>query len=462
MCNKKFNSTKIDFISVFSLLLIFFIAMSTTPQLKAQTKKQTLKHPAWSFNQTIYEVNLRQYTKAGTFKAFEKHLPAIKKLGVGIIWLMPINPIGVKNRKGKLGSYYSVKNYLKVNPNYGTLKDLKALVTKIHKLGMYVIIDWVADHTSWDNNLTIEHPEWYKKDAKGNFVPPVKDWTDVIALNYKKKGLRKYMINALEYWVKKTNIDGYRCDVADMVPTSFWNEARAALDKIKPVFMLAEAEKPYLQEKAFDMTYSWKFYTLMNNIAKGKKNASDINKYFAWEDSTYSRNDFRMRFTTNHDENSWNGTVFERLGEGAAAFGALTVAVPGMPLLYGGQEAGMNKRLKFFSKDPIVWKKSKFRELYTKLFNLKMTNPALRNGKEGGRMILISKPDDKSVYSFIREKGNSKVFVIFNLTDKPVSTTLKNKKISGDYTDLFTGKEVQFSNSKNFNLKPWDYKFFIK
>ncbi len=443
-------------------LLLAFLISGYGQIAFAQNKLTSVKHPAWSYNQTIYEVNVRQYTKSGTFKEFEKHLPAIKKLGVGIIWLMPINPIGVKNRKGKLGSYYSVKNYLKINPNYGTVNDLKELVKKIHDMGMYVIVDWVADHTSWDNNLTTEHPDWFKKDSVGNFVPPVPDWTDVIALDYTKPGLRKYMINALKYWVNECNIDGYRCDVADMVPTDFWNEARAALDSLKPVFMLAEAEKPYLQEKAFDMTYSWRFYSLMNDIAKGKKNASDIVKYFNWEEKTYPADAFRMIFTTNHDENSWNGTVYERLGNAVETFGALTVVVPGMPLLYGGQEAGLNKRLKFFQKDPIEWKQSKLREFYTKLFNLKMRNQALWNGVEGGKMTVVSSTEDTRIFSLVREKDDNKVFAVFNLTNKQVSASLHNDEMKGNYYNLFTGEKVSLTNSEKFDLRAWDFKVLVK
>ncbi len=449
--------------TVFRILLSALLAAGLwNVKLMSQPVKSTVQHPAWSYNQTIYEVNIRQFTKEGTFKAFEKHLPEIKKLGIGILWIMPINPIGVKNRKGELGSYYSVEDYYGVNPDYGTLNDFKELVAKAHSMGMYVILDWVADHTSWDNVLTKTHPDFYKKDSLGNFTPPVKDWTDVIALDYNNKGLWKYMAGAMEYWVKKCNIDGFRCDVAEMVPEPFWAYARAQLDKIKPVFMLAEAETPLLQEKAFDMTYSWKLYSLMNDIAKGKKNAADLTRYFKWEENTYAPNDFRMRFTSNHDENSWNGTVFERLGKAAPEMAAFTVAIPGMPLIYDGQEAGMTKRLKFFQRDPIEWKKSPFRELYTKLFNLKMKNNALLNGDEGGKMDMISSPDNKKIFSFVREKDNDKIFVVFNFTSEEQNFKAESNKIDGEYYNLLTGEKVKLKSSAEFNLKPWGYKFFVK
>ncbi len=453
---------KIKVIPPLIVILIFLLFVSPLKNIFAKPVPSEVVHPEWSYNKTIYEVNVRQYTKEGTFKAFEKHLPELKKLGVGILWIMPINPIGKVNRKGRLGSYYSVQNYLEVNPEFGTMDDFKELVKKIHSLGMHVILDWVADHTSWDNVLTKTHPDFYKKDSSGNFVVPVKDWTDVIALNYKNKELWTYMINAMKFWVKDCGVDGFRCDVADMVPTAFWDKARTELDKIKPVFMLAEAETPKLQIKAFDMTYSWDLYHLTIDIAKGKQNASSLNKYFQKENENYPFNDFRMRFTNNHDENSWNGTVFELYGKAASTFAAFTFAVPGMPLIYSGQEASLDKRLKFYDRDPIDWKPSPFRELYTKLVHLKLKNKALWCGDKGGKMILISKPNDKSVYSFVREKDGDKVFVIFNLSGKPVDVTLQSELMKGNYKNLFTGKKDSFGTKYEFQLRPWDYEFFVK
>lgn len=448
-------SKTVVFISIIS-------ALSSANILYSQPLQSEVVHPSWSNNKTIYEVNIRQYTKSGTFKDFEKHLPELKKMGVGILWLMPINPIGEKNRKGTLGSYYSVKDYLAVNPEFGTMEDFKNLVKKIHSLGMHVIIDWVANHTSWDNNLTIEHPDFYKKDSTGNFISPVKDWTDAIALNYNNNELWGYMINALKFWVEKYGVDGFRCDVADMVPTPFWNKAREELNKIKPVFMLAEAEKPELQVKAFDMTYSWDVYKLMNNIAQGKESPSAFNNYFKTESERFSANDFRMRFTTNHDENSWNGTEFERLGDAASTFAAFTFVIPGMPLIYSGQESGLNKRLNFFDRDPIEWKESPFRALYTKLIKLKLKNKSLWNGKEGGNITLVSAPGDKSVYSFIREKGSSKIFVVFNLSNAPAEGELSTGRIKGVYTNYFTGEKISFTGKDSFKLKPWEYLIFVK
>ncbi|HSD63257.1 MAG TPA: alpha-amylase family glycosyl hydrolase, partial [Ignavibacteriaceae bacterium] len=344
-----------------TILLILFISGTGFPQ-----NNYIIKHPTWSYNLSIYEVNTRQYTQEGTFKAFDSHIKDLKDIGVGIIWFMPINPIGEKNRKGSLGSYYSVKNYKEVNPEFGTLEDFKETVKQIHSMGMYVIIDWVANHTAWDNVWTKEHPDFYTRDSLGNFAPPVKDWTDVIDLNYDNKELWKNMIDAMKYWVQECDIDGFRCDVAGMVPMEFWKSARIELEKIKKVFLLAEAEGPQYHE-AFDMTYSWELLHLMNDVAKGKKSVQAVRDYFTKEKDQYPPDAYRMRFTTNHDENTWNGTEFERMGAAAETFDVFTCVISGMPLVYSGQEAGLNKRLKFFEKDTIQWEKNNYRILYSDL-----------------------------------------------------------------------------------------------
>jgi len=436
--------------------LLFTAVLSSCTGTKA-LQQSFVKHPAWSKNVGIYEVNIRQYTPEGTFKAFEKHLPELKELGVGILWLMPINPIGIKNRKGKLGSYYSVKNYKKVNHEFGTLEDFKGLVNKIHKMGMHVIIDWVANHTAWDNVWVTEHPEFYTKDANGNFVPPVADWSDVIDLNYNNKLLWKYMVDAMKYWVTETNIDGFRCDVAAMVPTEFWNYARKQLDEIKPVFMLAEANEPELQIHAFDMTYNWQLKDLMNKIAKRKAAAEDIAKLYSKQQKKYSPNDYRMNFTTNHDENTWNGTVYERLGNGAECFSVLTFMLPGMPLLYSGQEYGLNKRLRFFDKDTIKIKKGRLFSLYSKLYKLKRENKVLRNGLKGGKIKFVKNNNPKNIIVFTRKNGKSGFLSIFNLSDKKSEVSILNKKIFGIYQNIFTDKKLKMLKKTKLKLKPWEY-----
>jgi len=258
--------------------------------------KSAFEHPDWSRNATIYEVNVRQFSPEGTFQALETHLPRLQKMGIKILWLMPIQPIGELNRKGSLGSYYSISDYMAVNPEFGTGDDFRRLVERAHNLGMYVILDWVANHTSWDNHLINEHPGWYKTDSTGAIIPPVPDWSDVAALDYNNKDLRAYMTEALLYWIREYGIDGYRCDVAGMLPVDFWNDAVPELRKLKPVFMLAEWETPEMHDTAFDATYAWDFHHLMNQIAQGKKTANQIDTLYNKEKATYPPHAYRMRF----------------------------------------------------------------------------------------------------------------------------------------------------------------------
>lgn len=442
-----------------SFLLIFFFFISSAIRSQIIT---SFEHPEWSYNKVIYEVNLRQYSEEGTFKAFEKHLPRLKELGVGILWLMPIHPIGEKNRKGNLGSYYSVKDYKAVNPEHGTSEDFKSLVDKIHDMDMYVIIDWVANHSAWDNVWVNEHPEFYTKDSLGNFVPPVADWADVIDLNYNNKELWPVMIDAMKFWVKEYDIDGYRCDVAGMVPVEFWLEVREELEKIKPVFMLAEAWEPELHQ-AFDMTYSWDTHHLMNEVAKGKKNINDLTALFEKEKRMYPNSAFRMQFTSNHDENTWNGTVQERLANSAETFAAFTFLIPGMPLIYSGQEAGLNKRLDFFEKDPIEWKEDKFSEIYKKFCNLKKENDALLSGEKGGELSILSvSKGDNNVFAFVRERNEEKIFSVINLSGKKVNFEIASDLIEGTYDEFNSNEKAEFDSSASFILKAWEYKIFYK
>ena len=417
-----------------------------------------MQHVEWSRCATIYEVNIRQYTPQGTFKAFEQELPRLQKMGIEILWLMPINPLGMKNRKGTLGSYYSVSDYLAVNPEYGTKQDLIDLVKKAHELGMKVIIDWVANHTSWDNPLITQHPDWYKKDATGNIILPVKDWTDVAALDYSQPALRKYMTDALLYWIKEADIDGYRCDVAGMLPVSYWNEAIPELKKVKPVFMLAEDETPKMHDTGyFDATYSWGLYNTMNEIYKGKQTADKIDSLFASESKLFPKDAFRMRFTSNHDENSWNGTEYERLGEGVRAFTVLTFTFPGIPLIYSGQESAMNKRLRFFDKDTIPWLNYPLESFYTTLTQLKNKNKLLAAGEDGGDFIKIATGNDKAVYAFLRKNPNHQMFVLLNLSSKEQVVKLQGNDFEGQYREVFTGQSKGWKTGDNVKLAPWEY-----
>jgi glycosidase len=420
-------------------------------------------HVAWSRNATIYEVNIRQYTPQGTFKAFEQELPRLQKMGVDILWLMPINPLGEKNRKGSLGSYYSVSDYLEVNPEYGSKRDFTDLVKKAHDLGMKVIIDWVANHTSWDNKLISKHPEWYKKDSSGKIISPVADWTDVAALDYSQPQLREYMTDAMLYWIKEADIDGYRCDVAGMMPVSFWKETIPKLKKAKPVFMLAEDESPKMHDTGyFDATYSWELFHAMNAIAQGKKPATIIDSIYASERKRFSKDAYRMRFTTNHDENSWNGTEFERMGEGARTFAVLTFTLPGIPLIYSGQESAMNKRLRFFDKDTIPWGNYPLDSFYARLNELKALNGTLDAGEAGGRFIKVPTSNDKYVYAFLRKTTQHQILVVLNLSGQSQTVVLKGDDFPGQYKEAFTGSSFSLRPGEKMTLSSWAYQVFNK
>ena len=430
---------------------------TTTKKEKKETTQLKMKHADWTINANIYEVNIRQYTPEGTINAFRKHLPQLKDMGVDILWLMPIQPIGEKNRKGSLGSYYSVRDYKAVNPEFGTMDDLKALVNEAHGMGMHVILDWVANHSSWDNVWATEHPEYYVKNEDGSFSSPF-DWSDVIEFDYDKPAMRDSMIRALEFWVKEAGVDGYRCDVAGMVPTDFWNDARTRLEKIKPVFMLAEDEDNVgLVEYAFDMNYTWKMLHLMNDIAKGDKKAKDIWDNLAWSKHTFPPYTYRMYFTTNHDENSWNGTTKERYGDGAQAFAVLTYIVPGMPLIYSGQEAANTKRLRFFEKDTIDWTNVPLAGFYKTLNYLKKENKALWNGTAGGEIIPVGKGQNDHVFACQRKKDDNIVMAIINLSPDNQKFTIDSDEFIGEYTDVFKDEKVSINPGHEFQLKPWEY-----
>ncbi len=433
-------------------------------------KKKELKpfisevvHPDWSKNVVLYEVNVRQYTDEGTFNAFAKHLPRLKALGVDVLWFMPTFPIGVVNRKGELGSYYSVKDFMDVNPEFGTLEDFKKIIDKTHELGMYVMLDWVPNHTSWDNKLALDHPEFYVKDSTGKFTPPIgTDWTDVIQLDWTQKGLQDYMIEAMSFWVKM-GVDGFRVDHPHNTPKEFWERARTELNKIKPVLMLAEHEGPgNFMEKGFDINYAWELHHLLNSVAQGKDSANAIAKYFSREWAVYPNNVYRLMFLTNHDENSWAGTIDSLMGDAQRAFGTLIFTAQGVPLIYSGQEACLDKKLKFFVRDAIEWDTCNMTGFYANLIKLKKGNAALWNGDFGGSMIKIKTNKDNKIFAFYREKENNRVIVFLNLTKKSVSFKSDLKNLDGEYTEYFTGDRTTFPLSVNITLNPWGYKVFVK
>jgi glycosidase len=440
----------------FILLTLLLLSCNNRYQPKEYVE---LKHPEWCKNATIYEVNIRQYTKEGTFKAFTSHLPRLKKMGIDIIWLMPIHPIGELHRKGKLGSYYSVRDFTAVNPEFGTKADFKALVDTIHALGMHVIIDWVGNHSAWDNPLAKQHPDWYTHNEDGGLQPtPWYDWDDVIDFDYDNPAFRKYMTGALKYWVKEFDIDGYRCDVAGFIPVDFWENAREELDAIKPVFMLAEWESRDLFKKSFDMTYSWTLWDKMIAITRDKKPIWPLIEYFAHDVGMLSPNAIRMLFVDNHDKNSWEGNPISNFGPALELAMVTTVVVNGMPLVYTGQETGLNRSLSFFDKDSINWNfNHPYAAFYTTLFELKHRNQALWNGAWGGPMIRVVNDHPDKVISFTRTKGEDKVLSFLNYSDQNVNATIQVKSSAGKYRELFSGKLYDLKGTATFELKPWGY-----
>ncbi len=420
-----------------------------------------LSHPEWAKNASIYEVNIRQFTPEGNFKAFAKHLPRLKELGVDILWLMPIHPIGEKNRKGSKGSYYSVQDYFGVNPEFGTMEEFKALVKQIHEMGMYVILDWVGNHSAWDHPLTKTNPDWYTRTIDGNFQPtPWWDWSDVIDFDYNVPEMRAYMTKALRFWVEEANIDGYRADVAGFMPTDFWEQVYYELNAIKPVFMLAEWESRDIHKKAFNMSYSWELYNVLHEVAHGHGDAMKVRNYFAHLLNSWPENAIKMNFVDNHDKNSWDGTPFTQFKDALDVSMVTTVLAEGMPLIYSGQEAGLDKQLAFFEKDLIEWKEHRYFGLYQSLLQLKKQNQALWNGNWGGSMIPVENNNSQQVFSFYREKNGNKVLTVLNFSDKAAKVKFTDSFHYGQYTDWFSQASLKFGKATELTLPAWGYQVF--
>jgi glycosidase len=418
-----------------------------------------MKVPLWVRNSSIYEVNIRQFTKEGTFEAFRAHLPRLKKMGVSILWMMPIYPISITKRKGSLGSYYAVADYTKVNPDFGTFEDFRNLVNEIHQMNMHVILDWVPNHTGWDHTWITTHPEWYThvndtiSHGLNNDGSPT-DWTDVADLNYEVGPMRNTMIESMKFWLRAADIDGFRCDVAGSIPNDFWDQVRPALEEIKPIFMLAEAEgNPNHFETCFQANYGWTFYHLLNDIAAGKKTVNDIDPYLAKDRSENPAGYYHMNFTSNHDENSWAGSAPQRLGDALEAMAALAFTFEGIPLIYSGQESRNDKQLAFFEKDAINWKDYPLEDFYTKLIQLKHFNKSLWNGNEGGRLERIN--ESEQVYAFKREKDGHRVIVLVNCSPEDATTSL-TEDIFG-MSELFGKREYNVAKGDPIKLKPWEF-----
>lgn len=466
---------------------IFLIALTFTAFIGCKTEKASEKLADFTNevaeNAVIYEANIRQYSPEGTFEAFTKDIPELKKLGVKVIWVMPIQPISMTKRKSTdgrvvteiedekerakyLGSYYSISDYRGINPDMGSKSDFQDLINTAHDNGIYVILDWVANHTGWDHPWIKSHPEYYHKNKAGEVTDPLNPetgeswgWTDVAHLDYSNPELHEVMKEDMLYWVKELNIDGFRCDVADNVPTSFWEFAIPKLREAKPLFMLMESNKEYLlKDNLFDMGYGWEAHHVMNDINKGTKTVADLDSVFAKIKKEYAPTAYFMNFTSNHDENSWNGTEYERMGDGVEAFTALAYTMPGMPLIYTGQEYELKRRLKFFEKDSIPKTKGKMFGLYEKLGALKNTNKALNGAKKAASFSRIQTSNDTLIMAFSRANNNEKLMYIGNLSKETVVFTLP---LEGTFTNYLTAEKVTLKKGQKHNFKPWEYWILI-
>ncbi|HEV2353457.1 MAG TPA: alpha-amylase family glycosyl hydrolase [Puia sp.] len=414
-----------------------------------------VRHASWLKRANIYEVNIRQYTREGTFRAFRPNLDRLRAMGVDILWIMPINPISKVDRKGTLGSYYAVADYTAVNPEFGTLNDFRELVRAAHARGMKVILDWVPNHTGADNRWLTGHPDFYKKDSTGKAAVPF-DWTDTRQLDYANPVLRDSMIASMQYWIRETNIDGFRCDVAWNVPGDFWRTCIGQLRKMKSLFMLAEGDKPYLAENGFDALFPWDYFHTMIRVAKGELPAQSLDSVMDHEQQIYPKGTLEMYFTSNHDENSWNGADYNTFpGAAHAPFAVLTQTLPGnIPLIYSGQEEPVLRAISFFEKDSIRFRHFARSSFYKTLLALRKRDPAL---DADAAFTKLSVGDDRKVYAFLREKSGHKLVVILNLSDSAETIRIDKRNLWGRPIGVFAGEPVAVSGGKS-TLKPWEYR----
>ncbi|TXH20909.1 MAG: 1,4-alpha-glucan branching protein [Chitinophagaceae bacterium] len=422
---------------------------------------QYKKRVDWLSNTNIYEVNIRQYTDEGSFNSFAKHLPRLKEMGVHVLWMMPITPIAFEKRKGTMGSQYACADYTSINPEFGTLDDFKSMVETAHEMGFKVIIDWVANHTGWGHTWTISNPDFYKRNEDGSFKT-ASGMDDIIELNYENVSLRKAMIAAMQFWIDETNIDGFRCDLAAWVTVDFWKEARVALEKNKALFWLGEFDELDQPEygQVFDASYSWAWMHLTKDFADGKKSLNDLwdllKRYNSLGDDS-----MRAWFTSNHDENSWNGTEYEKYGSLALPLAVFSATWNGVPLIYNGQELPLLKRLQFFDKDAIQWSQyCVLQNFYQLLNDLKKNNKALRASDTAVSTYIIETNEPEKLICFSRKYMEDEVFVLLNFSADDIQVELKLDKLESQYTDLFSGNSSSL-NSRTF-LKAYEYRLWYK
>ena len=445
---------------LFLLAIIGLGILSCTTQ---KNSKMTTLPSEWKHNTNIYEVNVRQYTKEGTFRAFEKEMPRLKEMGVKTLWFMPITPISQQVKKGSMGSQYAAHDYVSINPEFGNLADFKHMVDEAHKMGFNVIIDWVANHTGWDHVWTVSHPDYYLHDADGKFHI-ASGMDDIIELDYKNPAMRQAMIDAMKFWVKETNIDGFRCDLASWVEVDFWEQARPEVEKIKPLFFIGEFDELDNPEygKVFDASYSWTWMHKTEDYYKKDLPLSGL-KDLLQKYSAIGDNSMRAWFTSNHDENTWNGTEYEKYGVIAKPLAVFSATWNGVPLLYSGQELPNMKRLEFFEKDVIDWNgNNQMASFYKTLLNLKSSNPALRGGDPAVTTFLLKTSADDKILAYVRKNGKDEVLVVLNMSKGAVTFKIDDPQVSGSFKNIFNNNTRDFSQDKGFVMKAGDYLVFEK
>lgn len=420
-----------------------------------------LVHPDWSRDATVYEVNTREFTPQGTFAAAVAHLPRLADLGVSILWLQPVHTVGRSK-----GSPYAVRDYYQVDPELGTVEDLRAFVGAAHDLGMHVIVDWVASHTACDCALVAEHPDWYCHDWKGDLGPAPWGWDDIVDLDYSVPAVRDYMVDAMVHWVREVELDGFRCDIAGLVPTDFWERARSALDAVRPVFLLAEWESRELHDRAFDATCCWSWAEAMRAVADGDANANALRSYYAWNTKAYRADAMRLLFVTDHDQNSWDSSTPHQFGGAQEVAVVLSMLSEGIPLVYDGPEDERRRAFfdAFFDADQPGWHDHPMSELYRRLIALKKANSSLWNGTWGAPMVEVRTSKPSRVLAFTRQSSlnDDAILMVANLSPQRRSVSLTDGPYTGPWTDFTTGDHITLTPGAAVDLTKWGYRALVR
>ncbi len=426
--------------------------------------RPTTGHPAWCERATLYEMNVRQLTPEGTLQAAARRLSFLRAMGIDAVWLMPVQPIGERDRKGTMGSCYSVRDYCAVNPEFGTLADFDAFVAESHRLGMRVVLDWVADHTARDARWLAERPaDWYERDAADEPLVPW-DWSDTAKLDYANRAVWEGQFEAMRFWAESHAVDGFRCDMAMLMPPDFWHETARRLRALRPeLFLLAEAEEPWLFDHGtFDACYGWELFHLLEDVARQRVRVTAVRAWLESDRTRYPQEAIRLLFTSNHDENAWNGTARARMGAAAEIMTLFTFVAPGcMPLIYTGQEVGYDHSFAFFERDPIpeaLYVPDATTELYRKLCRMRRLNPALAAGDAGGSWVEIRNNAEDCLMILVRERGRNCVVAIMNLSPYTIHADYRTGIYAGPYSDALSGERVEWPGHVECDMEGWSYR----